>query len=144
MKKLLPVDFSVLQGLTIASVEKVDKKQDCKALEGVQCYTPEESPFITFTSACGRVFVMYHARDCCEYVGIEDITGTLEEIVGSPVMYAVEECTKTQPDKYGEYESSTFYTIRTHEGSVTIRWEGAGRKYYSQNAAFAEVVQFAL
>lgn len=109
----------------------------------------------------GEVYGMHHQQDCCESVGIEEIIGDLDDLIGSPVLIA-EERSSTEPSEelaaqrskekaeaeakneyyYNyEYDSETwtFYEIATNKGSVTIRWYGSSNGYYSESVDFGIV-----
>jgi hypothetical protein len=83
----------------------------------------------------GSYYRMYHFRDCCESVYIEDIAGDLEDLVGSPLVRAEERTSKdfdTNPDVHRDYAYLwTFYEFATVKGSVTVRWYGESNGYYS-------------
>lgn len=82
----------------------------------------------------GRAFIWYHSQSCCEGVSIEDITGSLDDLIGSPILVA-EERTQNKEDSYGA-EMWTFYEFATNKGSVTIRWFGESNGYYSVDVDF--------
>ena len=97
---------------------------------------------ILFTGIGGRVFKMYHEQNCCEDVSIEDIVGDLDDLVGVPIVSATEETNRDEPKTGGYYDDShtwTFYHIRTHKGTVTLRWYGESNGYYSEDVDFVEV-----
>ena len=85
------------------------------------------------------VYRMYHDYQCCESVYIESITGDLEDLIGSPILRAVEEVSETdeeQPDDdetlfYHTLKRWTFYKLATQKGYVDIRWCGSSNGYYS-------------
>lgn len=76
---------------------------------------------------------MHHYQDCCEIVEINDITGDLSDLIGSPLLMA-EEATSNDPIDGEEYDSFTwtFYKFATVKGYVTIRWLGTSNGYYSE------------
>lgn len=95
---------------------------------------------ILFVADDGSSYCMYHCQDCCETVQIEDIAGSLEDLVGSPILQA-EEVTSKNIDPEGvpvvhEYPDEsctwTFYKFATVKGYVTIRWYGTSNGYYSE------------
>ena len=96
---------------------------------------------IEFFAKSGEIYAMYHNRDCCEEVYIDDICGELEWLENSPILKA--EVRQSQdngkvkviPD-YGESPDEswtwTFYEFATLKGSVTLRWYGTSNGYYSE------------
>lgn len=92
---------------------------------------------LTFTCAEGD-FVLYHSQDCCESVRIEDITGDLQDLIGSPILMAEESISSETPEGHKhEYEPEsqtwTFYKLATIKGYVDIRWLGTSNGYYSES-----------
>lgn len=120
--------FEDLLGKTLTSVENNDNEE------------------IIFRTTEGETFRLYHCQDCCESVTVEDITGDLNDLIGSPLTMA-EEVTHeqdTNPDgvTVPEYQDSftwTFYKLATVRGYVTIRWYGESNGYYSESVDFAKV-----
>lgn len=102
---------------------------------------------LIFKTTDGYTYKMYHERDCCEHVYIEDIIGDLDDLIGTPVTMA--ECVhqdgdKNKPENDDDYwmdDSSTwtFYKLATYKGYVTIRWFGTSNGYYSETADFARL-----
>lgn len=45
---------------------------------------------MVFHAEDGRFFSFYHQQDCCERVSVEDVCGDIEDLVGSPIVYAEE------------------------------------------------------
>lgn len=77
-------------------------------------------------------YEMRHNQDCCESVTLEDIAGTLEDLIGSPIIVASE--TSNHLDTgVCESETWTFYNIGTVNGWVTLRWYGESNGYYSED-----------
>lgn len=97
---------------------------------------------IVFRSVDGRLFSQRHDQDCCEAVYIEDVTGDLQDLVGSPITMADESFSSDLPPPEARFtdESSTwsFYRIATAKGYVTIRWYGTSNGYYSETASLYE------
>lgn len=104
-----------------------------KTLKSVE----EDRDCIVFKTVDGEVYHMYHAQDCCESVYVEDITGNLEDLVGSPLTIA-EQADSDKDDPLNEDESYTwtFYKFATIKGYVTIRWYGSSNGYYSESVDF--------
>jgi len=115
-------DISVLVGKTLVSVEKIGTDE------------------LRFVASDGTKYRMYHDRDCSERVSIEDITGDLEELVGSPIVRAEESCNHDDPKLEREdFWTWTFYRIATAKGLVVIRWYGESNGYYSESVSFERV-----
>ena len=119
-------DFSDLVGKTLTSVENRDNEE------------------ITFRTAEGKAWRLYHSQDCCESVYVEDIIGHLDDLLHTPILMAEEaESDENPPDvKPPEYRDDsftwTFYKLATKKGYVTIRWYGSSNGYYSESVSFAE------
>jgi hypothetical protein len=89
---------------------------------------------IVFTGDGGESWVMYHDQECCENVKVEDIVGSLDDLVGSPIV-RVEANTNAKKDG-SESLTWTFYRIGTAKGTVVIRWCGSSNGYYSESVDF--------
>lgn len=98
---------------------------------------------MAFTADDGKQYELYHCQDCCESVSIEDISGDLSDIIGSPILLAEEVTSNENPEnmKFERYQDSftwTFYKLATIKGNVTIRWYGSSNGYYSERVDFRE------
>lgn len=116
-------NISELKGKIITKIDKIDDDE------------------LIFHCQTGEVYKMYHEQQCCELVTIEDITGDLEDLIGSPVLVAEElsndDYVPDDPQFYeGESYAWTFYKIATIKGYVDIRWFGTSNGYYSEYANF--------
>lgn len=102
----------------------------------------KEGDIITFTAADGDVFVMGHSQDCCESVGINDVNGDVEDLVGNPILFAEESTSGTPPEGVEPYnyesQTWTFYRIGTVKGTVVLRWLGTSNGYYSEGVSFGK------
>ena len=102
---------------------------------------------LIFLCSSGEKYQMYHERDCCENVYIEDICGDLQDLIGTPILVA-EEVTNYEPSSEQEQKlveeakdsrdtyTWTFYKLATVKGYVTIRWFGTSNGYYSEEVTF--------
>ena len=102
---------------------------------------------IIFEGTEGRTFIMLHDQSCCESVYIDDITGSIKDLVGSPILLA-EESTNCNDNpegvpapKYQESFTWTFYKFATIKGYVDIRWYGESNGYYSEEVDFFEILK---
>ena len=105
-------DIENLIGKTILAVEGMEKGSES----------------IIFRTDAGML-TMYHSRDCCESVYLEDVTGDPADLIGG-VVSVVEERSESGDTDYGVSEW-TFYTIRTSKGDIDLRWNGWSNGYYS-------------
>lgn len=119
-------NISELQGQTLAKIEN------------------EQNLVLTFTTIRGKKYTLSHIQSCCEEVMIEDITGDLEDLIGSQIVEA-EEVSHFDDPHYppkdpmdGSY-TWTFYKLRTRKGAVTIRWYGTSNGCYSERATFERI-----
>ena len=137
------VDFSSLVGKTLTEVNVGDDE--------ILFKTADES------------FRMFHNQDCCESVGVDDVCGDVEDLIGTPILQADEASDDENIDpfvidedreknefwealssdlddddnSYGDYSQTwTFYKLATIKGSVTIRWYGSSNGYYSESVDF--------
>lgn len=132
--KLHETPFSDLVGQTLTRAERIK--------------TDNDEDEILFVSSTGEFYKLYHDRDCCEDVYIEDICGELSDLVGSPIIQAEEVSSEGGPpsakiDPYfkcpDESFTWTFYRIATATGQVVIRWYGTSNGYYSEGVSFAKL-----
>jgi len=118
------VNISYLLGKTFVRIDKSDYE-------------------LRFHMEDGTHYRMYHSQDCCENVYIEDIVGSLDDLVGSPLVRAEERTSETEDCDSNEiiYRSHewTFYEFATIKGSVTIRWYGESNGYYSTSVDLEHV-----
>lgn len=120
------VPVSVLIGKTLSRAEKVGNDE------------------IQFDTTDGKSYRMYHDQSCCESVAVEDITGDLDFLVGSPILMADESSNSEWPESVPQQEyppesfTWTFYKFGTMKGYVDIRWLGESNGYYSESVDFVE------
>lgn len=97
---------------------------------------------VNFVTVNGRHYRLYHEQDCCESVYVEDISGDLSDLIGSPLLMAEEVSNAEDPGPLSNSEESytwTFYKFATAKGYVTIRFYGSSNGYYSERVSFSEV-----
>jgi hypothetical protein len=106
-----------------------------KVMKSVTNKNNEELEFITNDD---RKFAFFHEQDCCESVTIEEIWGELDNLVGSPILVAVEvSANDLQAEESGTW---TFYKFATVKGWVDVRWYGSSNGYYSESVGYFEIV----
>lgn len=121
------MNFEELTGKTLTKAEKID------------------DDLIRFEADDGKAYELYHSQDCCERVVVDDISGDLADLVGTPILLAEEAVSDNPPEvpegcQTGDESNTwTFYKLRTIKGSVDIRWHGSSNGYYSESVEFAEV-----
>ena len=119
-------DIAKLNGRTITAVHGLETGNDEVRIE----------------CADGSVWRMFHCRDCCESVNVEDVCGDAADLIGTVIDARMETNAEAHPEgKVFEYEPEsftwTFYIIQTDKGAVTIRWLGESNGYYSEGVDFA-------
>jgi len=94
---------------------------------------------VVFTETNGDMYRLYHRRDCCEEVTIEDIDGDLKDLIDTPLLM-VEESTNCG-ENWHQFESFTwtFYKFASIKGFVTVRWYGSSNGHYSENVHFEKI-----
>ena len=120
-------ELSEIIGKTMVAVENNDDKE------------------IRFLTDVGEVYVLRHDQDCCESVTVEDITGSLDFLVGEPIVRAEESSNRDsysqEREQLAESYTWTFYKFATIKGWVDIRWFGESNGYYSESVDFDKVQQ---
>ena len=90
---------------------------------------------LIFNFADGKTLTFFHDQECCESVGIEDICGDINDLIGTPLLkayWSTKEPTAEEQRSiyYDDCVLWTFYHFATIKGAVTIRWAGASNGYY--------------
>jgi len=97
----------------------------------------EDGDSLVFKSDDGWKFTFEHMQDCCESVSIEDVSGDLSDLIGTPLLVAEERDLRAPPLYAGaESYTWTFYSFRTIKGTVDVRWYGSSNGYYSESVDF--------
>ena len=96
---------------------------------------------IRLTTASGRIIMIEHQQDCCEYVRIDGFDGDMATLVGRVIVEATQE--ETDGSNAEEYESrtDTKLTFRTDANTVVSRWIGTSNGYYSERVGLWEIVK---
>lgn len=115
------MNVSIMKGLTLRKI------------------TVKDNDKIFFSTTDGRYFLMYHLSQCCEYVVIDDICGSLDNLIGNPLL--VSEEVSSEQSLESDYKSITwtFYKFATVKGWVDIKWYGTSNGYYSERVNFDEI-----
>ena len=93
---------------------------------------------VTFKTDEGEVYVMFHERDCCESVILQEVIGDIRWLANSPIVRA-ERRWNIGRNEDNDSSTWTFYEMATLEGSVTFRWYGTSNGYYSEDVCFERV-----
>ena len=78
----------------------------------------------------GTIYIFYHFQDCCEDVHIDDISKSLDDIIGEEILN-FEEKTSIGEVGFGSF-TWTFYDIDTFNNHIQIKWYGESNGYYSE------------
>jgi hypothetical protein len=120
--------FSDLLGKTLTAVEGAEKG----------------STRVVFVCETGERFSLFHSQNCCESVDVEDVVGSISDLIGSPITLADEASgdavkawpSELPPRQYVESATWTFYKLATVKGYVDIRWLGESNGYYGESVSF--------
>lgn len=110
-----------------------------KTLECVEMNYDEDE--IYFSCTDGEAFRSYHMQDCCESVSVHDISGSLQDLIGSPIVEAEEvidsENWLSDDSRPSESFTWTTHKLKTASGvEVVVRWLGESNGYYSESVYF--------
>lgn len=112
------ININELMGKTIKEIKVFDRN----------VFKEDQISFFTENEE----YMMYHDRECCENVYIEDIIGDMDDLLNSPILMA-EEVINESTNESGTW---SFYKLATTKGYVTIRWYGMSNGYYSERVSF--------
>ena len=131
------MDFGLLVGKTLTRV--------------IQTEDGDGNDRMYFHCDDGAVYMLYHSQDCCESVRLDDVSGDLTDLIGTPILVAEERSSEWRdgdprpddlPDELaaqrGDSSTWTFYTLRTIKGTVDLRWHGSSNGYYSEAVYFTQ------
>lgn len=102
----------------------------------------KESDEVLFYCNDGSIYKMYHDQDCCECVSIDDVSGNVDDLIGSKILQAdvytkdMEVDIREDADMSGTY---TFYNFTTINGYVQVKWFGTSNGYYSEKVDFEKL-----
>jgi len=112
-----------------------------KTMRSVRQTSEHGEDGIEFVTDNGVLWVVMHAQGCCENVTVDDITGDLDDLVGSPIIMAEAasqdgkaDCAPQAPREYVESSTWTFFKFATAKGYVTVRFFGESNGYYGESA----------
>ena len=112
-----------------------------------EIYYKSEHDRVYFKTECGRTFLLYHVKDCCETVTLEDVCGDFKDLIGNPLLECEEASSEELSTIMGfikcpnESCTWTFYKLGTIKGRVTMRWMGSSNGYYSESVDFKELTE---
>lgn len=93
---------------------------------------------VVLTDTTGAVYRFFHSQSCCEHVYLEDVTGDVADLLGSPLVMA--EAAASEADEGSDETTQwTFYKFATVKGYVTFRWYGSSNGYYSVSVDLEKV-----
>ena len=122
MSKIESRDVQWIVGKTPVAISAVDNSDD---------------DHVAMTFSDGTSCKLYHDQDGCEMVGIVDVNGDWNSLIGTPILVADERINQADCDTgYDDRETWTFYTFRGLGGSVDMRWHGTSNGYYSEGVDF--------
>ena len=122
------------------------KYLDAAALRGktIAAISNREKDVINIVTSDGSEYRMWHQRDCCESVIIHDIVGSLDSLIGSPLVVSREESSRDWPidvdvPDYRDSYTWTTYFFETDTAKVRIRWLGESNGYYSESVQIDQI-----
>lgn len=84
---------------------------------------------VYFLTGDGFLFVLYHPLACCESVELEEVYGgKLEDLIGKTIVRStIDVVDNSEETGWGR---TSFYTLRTNEDTITMRWVGQSNGSY--------------
>lgn len=121
------MEFSNLRGKVIRHIELITD-------------TDDDVVEIIFKTDEEGSYRLFHDQDCCETVYLQDISGKLSDLIGSPILIAEEISSSSRSESiYDTQDGSrtwTFYKLATTKGYVTLKWLGVSNGFYSESVEF--------
>jgi hypothetical protein len=119
------IDLEFLKGKTLSKVEGDREGSD--------------EIILSFTD--GTSYAMNHQQDCCESVQVEEIIGSMQGLIGEPLLVAEESSREVDDsdDDWNDLQMWTFYKFATVNDHCTVRWRGASNGYYSVGVDIYEI-----
>ena len=117
-----PVDISILVGKKITNIDD--------RCDGYLFHTDDN-----------KIYLMSHRQNCCESVGVQDISGNLQDLVGEVVSYADSDCETPPGEDVSHYDSFTFTNFHIKSGQIYVKitWLGTSNGYYGEGVDFEEI-----
>ena len=78
-------------------------------------------------------WIIYHPRDCCEQVWLEDVVGDLSDLIGNPILVAEKVCSEGEYNEGDDHVTWSYLKLGTIKGVVTFRWYGSSNGWYSED-----------
>jgi hypothetical protein len=124
----------------------MDKYIEAEALLGktITAIKRDGVGLIDLTTSDGKEYRFVHVQDCCESVGIHDITGDLAALIGLPLTTSRKDVLTDWPEDApkGEYVESFTWTalfLETKAAAVRVRFLGESNGYYGEGVDLEEV-----
>lgn len=117
-----------------------DHPMKFKALVGKTITKYKIGDDLVFTTDDGAEYNLAGDEDCCNDVSLHDVAGDFDDMLHTPILLAEETENVDLPalDTFEESHTWTFYTLRTKNGTVTIRFYGSSNGYYSEGASLTQ------
>lgn len=90
----------------------------------------KDSDYLMFFTDDNRIVLFNHDQQCWENVYLADITGDLDDLIGSEILQAT--CSKKDASDDDKSSTWTFYKFATRKGYVDLRWIGESNGNYSE------------